>query len=171
MSNGRITFEHIGIGALLTRGRLSVPPNQRSYKWEDEHVIELFQDLRKALDSNDYFLGTIVLTGTDGPISQVTDGQQRLATTTIMFAAIRDFFLKREDTNYVKQIESDFLSFIDYGSGETVPRLTLNIDDTQFFTQSIITQPQERPPLAGNSLSDSNKRLLRAFELANEHIQ
>src|SRR5271157_5101335 len=94
-ASGKISFEHIGIGNLLRSGRLRVPPNQRSYKWEEEHVTDLFQDLTKAIDGDDYFLGTIVLTGAVNPIPEVTDGQQRLATTSILLSAIRDFFLER----------------------------------------------------------------------------
>jgi Protein of unknown function DUF262/Protein of unknown function (DUF1524) len=169
-SSGRIVFEHIGIGSLLRAGRLRVPPNQRSYKWEEEHVTDLFQDLSKAIDSADYFLGTIVLTGAATPIPQVTDGQQRLATTTILLTAIRDFFIEKNEYKIVNQLEGDFLSFTEYGTKETVPRLGLNVDDSQFFTEAIIARPGERKTPRLENLSESNKRLFNALILAKKHV-
>ena len=72
---------------------LSMDSNQRSYAWEKENARELFQDLQKAIDDNEpeYFLGSIVVTRSDG---HVVDGQQRLATTSILLAATRDYCLK-----------------------------------------------------------------------------
>jgi hypothetical protein len=170
MTRGKIGFESIGIGNLLRSGRLKVPPNQRAYKWEEEHVTDLFQDLAKAIDGEDYFLGTVVLTGADQPVPQVTDGQQRLATTTILFSAIRDFFLERGKDRIVSQLEGDFLSFTEYGTEEVVPRLTLNTDDAQFFANAIIARPGERQPFNFDLLPESNQRLQGAFDLAKKHI-
>ena len=63
-----------------------VPPNQRSYAWEAPHVQTLLEDLSGTIsaDGAPYFLGTVVLTqGADGRL-EVADGQQRLATTSIL---------------------------------------------------------------------------------------
>ena len=97
MPTSDINFEHKGIGAILSHNRLVVPRNQREYSWERDHVQELFQDFSNALvkSKGSYFLGTIVLTKGDGDNPEVSDGQQRLATTSILIAAIRDFFFSR----------------------------------------------------------------------------
>ena len=90
-STESITFDHKGIGAILAHNRLTVPVNQREYAWEDEHVTDLFQDFANAIAKRvSYFLGTIVLTGGKDNLPEVSDGQQRLATATILLAAIRD---------------------------------------------------------------------------------
>ena len=39
-----IDLEPLGISEILSRHRLVVPPNQRSYAWEKEHVDQLFSD-------------------------------------------------------------------------------------------------------------------------------
>jgi len=59
----RFEFSGFGIGDLLKRGRLQVPPNQRSYAWEEIHVRNLLEDLNEAIsnETDDYFLGTVVL--------------------------------------------------------------------------------------------------------------
>src|SRR5205807_7567912 len=96
-TTGTISFEHKGIGAALSHNRLVVPMNQRDYAWEEEHVQDLFQDFAQAITHGTYFLGTIVLTHgeQDGP--EVSDGQQRLATTTILLAAIRDYLFENNN--------------------------------------------------------------------------
>jgi uncharacterized protein with ParB-like and HNH nuclease domain len=51
-SKGAISSEHIGIGTLLSRGRLAMPVNQREYSWERKHVTALLQDLLKVIVAN-----------------------------------------------------------------------------------------------------------------------
>ena len=113
----QIGFEMLGMGTVLKRHRLVVPLNQREYSWEERHVRELFQDLAEAISSGKqtYFLGVIVLTnGSEGSL-EIADGQQRLATTTILLAAIRDYFYNRKDNDMV----SDLGYFLDTFVRET----------------------------------------------------
>ena len=98
-SSEEIGFEHKGIGDALAHNRFIVPLNQREYSWEEEHVSDLFSDFANAIANNraTYFLGTIVLTKDEQGNPEVSDGQQRLATTTILLAAIRDYFFHNKD--------------------------------------------------------------------------
>src|SRR5207247_405419 len=91
MANERLEITRQGIGKLIKDGNLAVPPNQREYSWRAEHVTDLYQDLAKAIadEEPDYFLGSIVVAKTNGQM-EVFDGQQRLATTVILLAAVRD---------------------------------------------------------------------------------
>ncbi len=100
-----------GIGHLLQDGKIAVPAYQRSYAWTEKNISQFFKDLATAIIEGDseYFLGSIVLIGadpTDRP--SVVDGQQRLATTTILLAAIRDYFLKKGDAQRASKIEADY---------------------------------------------------------------
>ena len=90
-----IDFRTLGIAEVLQLHRLRVPPNQRPYAWTDDEVKQLFDDLADAFKSKSgathYFLGTVVLNRTtDDGVFEVSDGQQRLATTAIFISAIRD---------------------------------------------------------------------------------
>ena len=70
-----------------------------------------------------YFLGIIVLTTTPKGILEVADGQQRLATTTIVLAAIRDIFLGiKVDDLGADSIERDFLFTIDIEARENISK-------------------------------------------------
>ena len=163
-----IQFEHKGIGSVLAHNRLVVPPNQREYSWEVEHVQALFQDFEKAIEDGpaSYFLGTIVLTqpsSEDDP--EVADGQQRLATTTILLAAIRDYFWHSDTETRARAIEQEYLSRIDLATEETVPKLELNVDDKEFFTKYVLSRPDSRDRDTVPE-KESHKKIKKAAEIA-----
>ena len=103
----QIEIERETIGHALRDRRLFVPMHQRSYAWEDEHVVDLYEDLARAISDGDqeYFLGSIVVVRTAATRFEVNDGQQRLATSTILIAAIRDYFLSSNDEKTASLIE------------------------------------------------------------------
>ena len=74
---------------------MKVSPRQRDYRWREHHIKTLFEDLAKAIDSDDqeYFLGTIVSIPDSDSVLDIIDGQQRLATTSILLSRIRAFLL------------------------------------------------------------------------------
>jgi uncharacterized protein with ParB-like and HNH nuclease domain len=172
MSDGKIEFSYMGIGSLLKDGRLAVPPNQRSYAWEEDHVSDLFADLSSAIDEGekDYFLGTVVLTGNGPP--DVSDGQQRLATTSILIAKIRDYFLASEKEKKARQIDNSYLRTTDLKTDETISRLSLNADDNQFYINRVVLEPTERAAVAEHqNLHESNRRIAKAAELAEAFVE
>jgi hypothetical protein len=165
----RIAFDHKGIGAALHHHRFTVPMNQREYRWEGEHVRDLLQDLTKAIDNDNptYFLGTIVLTG--GELNEVSDGQQRLATVTILLAAIRDYMYVN-DKERVESIEPVYLRERDLDSNQVVAKLRLNVDDNEYFTKAILATPGS-PDRAVEPTLESHRRIKQAAELAQEHVE
>src|SRR4051812_18239930 len=87
-----------GIGELIEHRRLfRVPDHQRDYAWSAEDDVEQFlDDITRALleGAPDYFLGLIVLVNPrEDRVCEILDGQQRLATATMMYAAIRDWLV------------------------------------------------------------------------------
>ncbi len=167
-----ITFDHIGIGTALLRNRLVVPLNQREYSWEDEHVTDLFYDLAQAIEGrkSSYFLGTIVLTrGKDNSL-EVADGQQRLATTTILLAAIRDYFFARHDEMLVTSLE-EFLFTIVRETREKNPRLILNVDDNEYFRKRILCREGTPERSTVTAQKQSHSRIERAAQLAQAHVK
>src|SRR6516225_5391144 len=170
MAGAGFHFDSRGIGKLLQQGRLQVPPNQRSYAWREKHIRNLFQDLNEAVSkgdgANEYFLGTIVLVQKGSETPSIVDGQQRLATTTILLARIRDRFLDLNRENSARSIEDSFLRNINRKTEREDPRIQLNIEDNEFFIQKIL--PPRLDLSSGKALHQSNKRLLRASKMANE---
>lgn len=172
MKNKEINFEHKGIGEILAHNRLVVPLNQREYSWQPDHVKDLFEDFAHALVKNhgSYFLGTIVLTTGSGDQPEVSDGQQRLATTSILLAAIRDYFHAHSDSKRASAIADKYLSTVDLKTTETVPKLRLNVDDQEFFRKLIISDPQSKDRDV-KATKESHKRISQAASMASAYVK
>lgn len=75
-----------------------IPQYQRPYKWEDEQVDKLWDDIYDAFENNDdnYFLGSVITAkprdNEKSAYVDVVDGQQRLTTLMILFCVIRDLY-------------------------------------------------------------------------------
>lgn len=162
----QISFEQYGLGEVLNRHRLILPPNQREYSWEERHVRQLLEDFAKAMldESKGYFLGTLVTIPKEDGTLQVVDGQQRLATSSLLLAAIRDYLADKDD-KVVETIGNNFLARYDLKARCNVPRLTLNIDDNDLF-MSLIDQSKESP----TPTRDSHRRLVAAYSLAKGYV-
>jgi Protein of unknown function DUF262/Protein of unknown function (DUF1524) len=167
----KIGFEHKGIGAVLSQSVLAVPPNQREYSWEEEHITDLLQDFAHAIDEGPvvYFLGTLVLTASESGIPEVADGQQRLATTTMILAAIRDYFYGTKNPARVEYI-TKFLRDIDPRSEQTIPKLRLNVDDSAFFTRHVLLSPDDQERLDSQPTRESHHRIVRGAKLIREYF-
>ncbi|MCF8243742.1 MAG: DUF262 domain-containing HNH endonuclease family protein [Saprospiraceae bacterium] len=75
-----------------------IPQYQRPYKWEDEQVDKLWEDITDAFKNGEsnYFLGSIITAkpreDEKSAYVDVVDGQQRLTTLMILFCVIRDTY-------------------------------------------------------------------------------
>jgi Protein of unknown function DUF262 len=122
----KIRFGEETLG-LIVRNRqgLRVPINQRSYAWRPSHVEDLLTDLNGAITANaeEYFLGSIIVVAPDkADFIEVYDGQQRIATTMILLAAIRDFFfLNLKDTREAGVIATKSLISVER-RGKEIPQ-------------------------------------------------
>ena len=159
-----IGFAQLGLGEVLKQNRLAVPTNQREYAWERKEVRTLFQDFAREISGPDrsYFLGTIVTIPRPEGFLEVVDGQQRLATTTILLAAIRDYLMPIE-TDLANSMSEEFLTFFDRDSRTRFPRLRLNVDDDDFFRQRLEAAEDMAPPTKQSHrlLDDAFKEAVR----------
>jgi hypothetical protein len=165
----QIAFEELGLGSVLRSYQLEVPPNQREYSWTEREVSQLLQDFTKAMsEEGSYFLGTVVtIPRSDDGALEVVDGQQRLATTAILLAAIRDYLATVEDEDVlVESINNEFLTGIDRARRTRAAKLKLNIDDNDLFNQIITGAGVQRADV----LRDSHDLLTATRELAESHV-
>jgi uncharacterized protein with ParB-like and HNH nuclease domain len=102
-----------GLGKLLIDSRFSVPSHQRDYSWSVEEIKELLDDITLAIDNNAsaHFIGLMVFLGSeDKDKLSVLDGQQRLATAVIVFAAIRGWLRQFEENKQdADDIQRDYI--------------------------------------------------------------
>lgn len=163
-------LEQTGLARVIKAHRLQVPANQRNYAWGEAQVRQLLEDLSRAQhDGESYFLGTVVTIGRDSNVLEVVDGQQRLATTTLLLVAIRDHLRALDDEEMlVKSIDGDFLSIIDRKKREVVPRIRLNVEDNEFFAALLTREDGAALPEAKRS---SHERILGAYQMAVNHVE
>ncbi len=157
-----------GIGHTLSDNKLMVPVYQRSYAWEEKHVKELYNDLFSAIKESEgeYFIGSVVLT-TGKDRSEVVDGQQRLATTSILIAAIRDYFHEGDDKERAEDLQNDYLSSRDRRSQEIIPNFSLNNNDHNFFYNHVILALESENKDV-KPIRESHKRIKKAYSIAKE---
>ncbi len=170
-----ISIAESGIGSVLNQHSLRVPLNQRSYAWEDTHVKTLLQDFTGAISSErkTYFLGTIVLTAGDDGRLEVADGQQRLATTSILISAIRDHLYsgtENEKAAAIKYTQNYLLEF-DERSGEHLPKMTLNSQDNDFFVKAALLLPDNKERANVKPTAESHGHIATAIALCTEHVK
>lgn len=134
-----IDFKVGGIGKILAEKNLSVPLYQRPYAWETKHVKDFLTDLKASIGekAEEYFLGTIVILD-DEKQREVVDGQQRLATTMILLAAIRDYFEEEGDHERAVDVEKEYLLAKDFRTREILPNLKLGKIDHDFFQKYVL---------------------------------
>jgi len=90
--------QNLTVSALFgnTDARYQIPQYQRPYKWGDDQVDKLWDDLWEAYQNNEtsYFLGSIITAKPEGEnhYLDIVDGQQRATTLMILFCACRDIF-------------------------------------------------------------------------------
>jgi hypothetical protein len=145
---------------------VKVPPFQRGYSWEKTHVSTFCDDifdfnlLRVA--GEQYFLGPIVIIEEQDKIV-LLDGQQRLATVTIFFAALRDYaraLATQKGSDFARDTQRELIEPDDRCS------LSLNETDESFFRDAI----QSDPPKAVTPTLRSHVLIKHAYDLIRARI-
>ena len=167
-----LTFTESGLAHALTQHALAVPLNQRAYAWGEPEVETLLTDLYRSFSDGEsiYFLGAVLLTRGPHGVWQVADGQQRLATASIVVAAVRDYLLELGDTAGADKYQSTYLLDYDVRKKTSAPKLNLNFEDHEYFFETILQRPQDRKPYGGRAFP-SHDRLKAAADLAHQHVR
>lgn len=174
----KIRFEEETLGFIVrNRQGLRVPINQRSYAWRRTHVEDLFTDLNGAITkgASEYFLGSIIVVNPPDQVTQVElyDGQQRLATTMILIAAIRDFFaISLKDEQEAATITGESLISIARRGKETA-HFTLSASDHNFFVARVLREPDhpDRKTAQPDPKKESHELIKQAAEAAAAHVK
>lgn len=151
-----IDFRQETVGHFIADNFLKVPIYQRSFAWEKDNIQELFADIKNAYPE-DFFIGTIVVTD-KGDYYEIVDGQQRLATICLFFAAIRDL-LKSQNHPKWQYIENNYLFKEALRDEENQQKLKLNATDNEFLLKRILRNDKNLEPT-----KESHKRIIEAYK-------
>lgn len=146
MPDANYTADAVVLSELLSTAStpIEVPDWQRSYSWKSDQVEVFWADLQRFnlaypsdnIDNQQYFLGSIVIVTTPTK-NLLLDGQQRLATATILLCAIREKRRPVDKNGAAGRLNTKFIADFDDGTSSTQYSLTLNNYDREFFRRVI----------------------------------
>lgn len=160
----------------IERRPVVVPKFQRGFSWEKQHVITFWNDVltfraayEAARKNATYFFGPIVIQD-DGDEIHLLDGQQRLATATILLACIRDAARRlhiREGYphhNLAYEIQANLIQ-----KEDSDPPFALQLGelDSDYFRRTI----QEDPPAEREPTLRSHELIRNAYRTLSEELQ
>jgi uncharacterized protein with ParB-like and HNH nuclease domain len=155
-----IKFGVKGIGGFIKENKFFVPKYQRTYSWEDKHVTDLFEDIKTNINESEYFLGTLVFTQKNDEL-EIIDGQQRITTILLFFAAFKEIFKKNEKNTQSEDIHKKYLSDFARREEKNVPKLKLSDQDNQYYENYIVNEDRSFLPK-----KLSHEKIKYAFEKA-----
>ncbi|UFS58706.1 DUF262 domain-containing protein [Subtercola endophyticus] len=174
-----LDYKALGVAELLRTRSLAVPIYQRSYSWvtaqkdaassigpDDKfQVVEFWEDLNASFNNQaGYFLGTVVIAadGVGGAGRDlIIDGQQRLATASLLLAAIRDKCESGGEPAAAASTQSDYLGKYDKVAKKDQPKLILNTDDREFYENRVVRRQDVTPVGFSQNLIESAYLYLR----------
>ena len=154
-----------------------VPPYQRDYSWSKDQWEDLWQDIADLGTGGErrHYLGAIVVEAVSDREFRVIDGQQRLATLSLLALAViqkLEHLAERgveSDNNRerARTLRSRFIGEKDPASLLESSKLTLNETDNGVFQDYLV---QGRTPIGIARLPKSNALLVQATEFFRKRL-
>ena len=156
---------------LVGNGRIyRVPPFQRDYSWEEEQWEDLWNDIAELTGhpEEQHYMGAIVVESQSDREFLIIDGQQRLATLTILALAVIAKLRRMAEAGIDSAanleraggLRSRFIGEKDPASLVESSKLFLNHTDDAFFQDYLV---QLRPARNPRGLPKSNRLLWESF--------
>lgn len=142
-------FTHDQLGHILADHLVEVPSFQRSYSWERLNTQEYLSDLQRARENDlAYFMGTLVFARASESVGRrkIVDGQQRLATTAILFVAIRDKLVEFDRHELAQSTASRYLTRFSIQEESHVDSIILNPEDRDSYDALIAGRSKTLQP-------------------------
>ncbi len=168
-------------GDLIGNGKIyRVPPFQRDYSWTEENWEDLWQDILMLHNnlSVSHYMGALVLqsSATADKEFTVIDGQQRLATLSIIAVAVIEKIRLLVEQNVQPEanrerqeiLKRTYLGDRDPRSLRYSSKLFLNENNDDFYQSNLVNL---RKPLNIRSLSKSNQLLWQAFDYFSQELE
>jgi len=157
--------------------RYSVPPYQRDYSWDDEHWDDLWNDILALTEDpgSRHYMGAIVVQAKSDREFLVIDGQQRLATLSILALVIIGKLKQLAESGVDPEsnlersvgLRNRYIGEKDPASLVESSKLTMNSTDDPFYQDYLV---QLRTPRNPRALPKSNRQMWKCFEWFSRRI-
>lgn len=162
----------VALNDIFTNGkRYQVPIYQRDYSWKEENWDDLWEDILSVYkqETRVHYMGAIVLQDLKEKQYSIIDGQQRLATFSIIVLAVIkriqdliDSNIDVEENEERKELYMEqFIGSKDGVSLRYSNKLKLNENNDSFYRSFLV---QLREPINLHKLPSSNKLLQKTFD-------
>ncbi len=164
---------------LIGNGRAyHVPPYQRDYSWRHEQWEDLWNDIveMRGLEGDRHYMGALVVEAKSDRRFLVIDGQQRLATLSMLVLAVIEALGKLADAGLepdqnrarATALRQRFIGDKDPASLIEASRLNLNETDNGFYQDYLVQLAQPANP---RGLVQSNRLMWDCFRYFRRQIQ
>jgi uncharacterized protein with ParB-like and HNH nuclease domain len=161
----------LNLNEILSNGKkYKVPTFQRDYSWREENWEELWEDIESVEKTDQsHYMGAIVLQPSGSSTYTIIDGQQRLATLSILALAViqclQDLVDKKIEPEQNQErkewVGAQYVRAKDGASLHYFSKLFLNENNDSFYQAYLVNL---KKPINLHRQKDSNKLLWRAFE-------
>jgi uncharacterized protein with ParB-like and HNH nuclease domain len=177
-------YREQSIEELFTRRdiQFSVSSFQRDYSWKKDHWVTLFDDILESYEKKrKHFFGFMTFYKPDRENEvQIIEGQQRLATITILASVVRDIFYERSDGRW-EEVNARYITnkVPLYPAEKASDKIVLSEVDRHFFKEHVQTPGKPREKIADMEMrkprKTSNKLLRDCYKyfydkLRNQHL-
>ena len=142
-----------------------IPRYQREYSWGIDNLVTFWDDVHTE---REFFFGSVVLKDPEnrGDRIEIIDGQQRMLTMTILYAAIRDVIRELGDSEIANGVHSQYIiQRRGIRDSEYIIQPTDGLRD--YFERSI----QSRNPDFRNPGTKEHKRVKKNYDWLKKKIQ
>jgi hypothetical protein len=164
---------------LIGNGRTyQVPAYQRDYSWTEEQWEDLWSDLIELADrpNDTHYMGALVVESRSDREFAVIDGQQRIATLSLLVLAVISYLQALADAGIepdasrerASALRSRFIGEKDPASLVEASKLSLNATDNAFYQDYLV---QLRSPLNARGLPKSNRLLWECFSYFRRQVE
>lgn len=148
--------------------RYVVPRFQRDYSWEQEQWEDLWNDIQELDEEGAHYMGYIVLQQKEKSKYEIIDGQQRLATLSLLILAymsklqsfINDGIDKADNQERLDEISKRHIGVKNLITLGVDSRLTLNRNNKAYFKNICDTLEPANP----RQITKSNHLIRKSFE-------
>lgn len=171
--------ETVTLNDILSNGkRYQVPDFQRDYSWQEEHWDDLWADILMVRDDKNpvHYMGAIVLQDFGSKRFGLIDGQQRLATLSLVALAVisrlgdlvRDGIDVSENQERLLRLTEQYIGEKDAVSLRYSNKIKLNENNESFYSSYLV---QSREPLNLHRATNSNNLLFKAFSYFRDKVR
>lgn len=160
------TFRHLMGNGLCYH----VPPFQRDYSWTEDEWDDLWQDILGLSDQDSdpvHYMGYLVLQSSDNKHFDVIDGQQRMATLSVLILALLKHLQELVDDSLdaennlkrIEQLRNSYIGYLDPVTLNAKSKLELNRHNNSFYQNYLVPLT----PLPQRGLNASEQQLRKVF--------